>query len=309
MKLLVVGATGQVGQATAAFGIEREYEVVGLGSKELDITQSEQVKQVIGEHQPDFVINCAAYTAVDKAEDDREACLRINTDGPANLASACSELDIPLIHLSTDYVFDGEKTAAYKETDDVKPLGVYGESKWQGEELVRQLCPNHIILRISWVFGPFGHNFMKTMLRLGAERQELSVVADQYGAPTYTGDIARVVVAIAEQLHCQVSDDLWGTYHYCGTDVTTWHRFAKVIFMEAKGFVDLQVDQVHEITTDEYPTPVTRPKNSALDCHKILYAFGIKQRPWRSGIMATLKHLYQPPVEVESTESISGASE
>lgn len=292
MKFLVTGAKGQLGQAVCRYVESRGYELIAVGSNDLDITDAQAVHQQLEQYRPDFLINCAAYTAVDKAESEQALCHSINADGPENLAASCQKLDIKLLHVSTDYVFDGNSSRPYSESDPVNPLGVYGRSKWLGEENVRRLCPRHIIVRVSWVFGPDGNNFMKTMLRLAKEKSELKVVDDQLGCPSYTGDIARVLVGVAEQLDCDATDHLWGTYHYCGSDTTSWHRFAQVIIQEARRFTPIKVDKVLPITTDEFPTTATRPQNSSLYCRKILNNFGIKQRPWRQGVMETLKSLY-----------------
>jgi len=221
--------------------------------------------------------------AVDKAESEQDAAFAVNQDGPAHLAALCHERGIPLIHVSTDYVFDGTKRGLYRETDSVSPMGVYGRSKAKGERAVRERLNEHLIIRTAWLYGIHGNNFVKTMLRLGREREAVRVVADQYGCPTNAADLAEAILDIASQIH-EGRDIPWGTYHYCGRGVTTWHGFADAIFSEAKKHDSLMVKTVAPITTEEYPTPAKRPANSALDCSLIAEHFGIRTRPWQESL-------------------------
>jgi len=241
----------------------------------------------INDFQPDAVINAAAYTAVDRAESEVEAAFAVNRDGPANLARACERAGISLIHISTDYVFDGSKQGAYVEGDPVSPLGVYGESKLAGEEAVRTLCPKHLILRTSWVFSAHGNNFVKTMLRLGAEREELGVVADQFGKPTSAAEIARLILDTLPD-----TEGKWGTYHLAQPDAVSWHGFAEAIFDAAKrqGIV-MKVEQVQPISTADYPTPARRPANSELDCRLLKSVFGVTIRGWRESLAEVIGEL------------------
>ncbi len=296
MKVLLTGANGQVGWEIVRRATN--HQLLALTHRELDITHSQVVQHTVKESGADIVINAAAYTAVDQAEQEPDMAFAVNRDGPANLAATCAQLGIPLLHLSTDYVFDGSKAGAYHEDDPVAPLGVYGDSKWQGEEAVRQRLAAHLILRVSWIFGSHGRNFVKTMLRLAKERKQLRVVADQYGCPTYAGDIADVVLRLAERVVQDSSfgaisgknkNSYWGTYHYCGVPATTWHGFAQTIIDIGRMHSPLQVEEIIPIATIDYPTPAVRPVNSVLACQQLQERFAIKPCPWRDGLEATLR--------------------
>ena len=291
--ILLTGAGGQVGYELNRLATERGCALTGLTRQQLDIGDAEAVEQIVTQLQPSLVINAAAYTAVDKAEQEVEAAMRANRQGPANLAATCQTHHIPLIHLSTDYVFDGNKTGAYHEEDPVAPTGVYGQSKWEGEEEVRAKLAQHLIIRVSWVFGPHGNNFVKTMLRLAAERDELRVVADQHGCPTSATHIARALLTLASRIR-QGVDIAWGTYHFCGMPETTWHGFAETIIKEAVklNLLDHAIP-VHPITTSDYPTPARRPQNSVLDCRKIMKTFDLKLPSWQEGLTAMLASIKQ----------------
>ena len=291
--ILLTGANGQVGYELTRLAAERGCALMGLTRQQLDIGDDEAVEQIVSQIQPSLVINAAAYTAVDKAEQEVEAAMRANRQGPANLAATCQAHHIPLIHLSTDYVFDGNKSGAYHEEDPVAPTGVYGRSKWEGEEAVRAGLTQHLIIRVSWVFGPHGNNFVKTMLRLAAERDELRVVADQRGCPTYATHIAEALLILADKIRRGV-DDAWGTYHFCGMPETTWHGFAETIIKEAlaMGLLD-QAIPVHPITTSDYPTPARRPQNSVLDCRRIIKTFDMKLPSWQEGLTTMLALIKQ----------------
>jgi dTDP-4-dehydrorhamnose reductase len=258
----------------------------------VDITAGDAVAAALAARRPDLAINLAAYTAVDRAENEAAAAHAVNCAGAVNLALHCAEHGIPLIHLSTDYVFDGSKEGGYREDDPVDPLGVYGASKAAGERAVREALSRHIILRTSWVFGAFGQNFVKTMLRLGTERPLLRVVADQRGCPTAAADIAAALIALAQ--HIDAGAARWGTYHFAGAGVTTWHGFADAIFDLAEPYWRRR-PQVEAIATDEYPTAARRPRNSVLDCGKIGAAFGIRPPPWRPALAAVVRELLEAP--------------
>ena len=290
MKILITGAQGQVGKELVSIA-EQHYDVIAAGRDELDITQAKSVAEYIKSSQPDIVINAAAYTAVDKAEEDQERAYAINRDGAKNLATACAQHNIPLLHISTDYVFDGSKIDAYSETDNVTPLGIYGESKWQGEEAIRKLLSQHVILRVAWVFGAHGNNFVKTMLRLAKDRDELNVVADQFGGPSPAKSIAKTLIHLVD-IYQKYKKLQWGTYHYCGTEKTNWCDFAREIFKQAneKGLMNKKI-RVSSITTAEYPTLAKRPQNSMLNCTKIKNTFGIDMPDWHAGLNEVLTEL------------------
>jgi len=288
MKLLVTGARGQVGSEIINICNHSVLPYVATGSDDLDITDEDAVSEMVLREQPTAIINAAAYTAVDRAELEPEQAYAINRDGAINLAKACARANIPLLHISTDYVFDGTKHEAYTEQDVPNPTGVYGESKLEGEQAVRDNLEQHYILRVAWVFGASGQNFVRTMLRLGRERSELRVVADQLGGPTWDGDIANTLLQIAMRYHEQQPIP-WGTYHYTGKPLVSWNEFASSIFDHAQqqGLID-QIPEITAITTVEYPTPAQRPKNSMLNCDKITAALDIQQPDWRDGLKDVL---------------------
>lgn len=291
MKILITGAQGQVGKELTTIANEEGFDVIAAGRADLDITEAQNVEEYISQCQPNIVINAAAHTAVDKAESEQDLAFAINQNGAENIALACNGLNIPLLHISTDYVFDGSKAEPYNEDDAVSPLGVYGNSKWQGEEVIRKNVNAHIILRVAWVFGAQGNNFVKTMLRLGKERDELSVVADQFGGPSPAKNIAQTLIELVKQYQNNKSL-AWGTYHYCGKEKTTWYGFAEEIFKQANesGLLNKKI-KVNPISTAEYPTPAKRPANSMLDCTKIKTTFGIDMPEWKDALKLVLTEL------------------
>lgn len=287
MKVLVTGSQGQVGRELLRLAHDFDVEAVGVNHDKLDITDQAAVQTFISEEQPDAVINAAAYTAVDKAEDDADAAYAVNATAVGYLAQACADLGIPLVHISTDYVFDGSKQGAYTEEDAVSPLGVYGETKLAGEAEVQKYCTKHYVLRTSWVFSAHGNNFVKTMLRLGKEREQLGIVADQYGKPTSASEIARVIYQVLKS-----DKQTWGIYHMAQPEVTSWHGFAQVVFDEAKQQgMQLAIHDVQAIATKDYPTPAKRPANSVLDCSKLEQAFGLNIKPWTASLSEVMKEL------------------
>lgn len=284
MKVLITGKNGQVGSCLVSqLSNMTEINFLALSREELDITNAEQVSKMVNEYKPSIIINAAAYTAVDKAESEVELANAINNLGPKNLAKAAAQVNAAIIHISTDYVFAGNKEGLYTETDEVNPQGVYGQTKLAGEQSVAQECDAHIILRTAWVFSEFGNNFVKTMLRLAQTRNTLGVVGDQFGGPTYAGDIAKTIVSIAQQL--QQCSTKFGVYNYSGYPHVSWEEFAKEIF--AKALSQLEVDTpvtVNAISTSEYPTPAKRPANSKLDCNKIKTNFSIHPSDWKAAL-------------------------
>tara|TARA_R110002033_G_C3882539_1_gene238116 strand:- start:1571 stop:2446 length:876 start_codon:yes stop_codon:yes gene_type:complete len=285
MKILIAGKNGQVGRCLVdLLEAQNELTFLALGREELDITDPIQVDKIVSEFQPNIIINAAAYTAVDKAEQESELANAINKDGPQNLAHAANKVNAAIIHISTDYVFDGDNTESYTESDVTAPQGEYGRSKLAGEQAVVQVCPKHIILRTAWVFGEHGNNFVKTMLRLAKTRESLGVVADQFGGPTYAGDIANAIITISKQI--ARDSHVYGIYHFCGFPHVNWHTFAEKIFEIAlEQNVHVQPIQVNPITTLDYPTPAKRPANSRLNCDKIHNEFGIKQSDWQAALV------------------------
>jgi len=286
MKILVVGRTGQVGRELERLAWPASTHIVHIDRSTCDVTDANRVRQVVLEAAPDVVVNATAYTAVDRAEKEPDAAMRTNAEGPAALARSCAETGAALIHLSTDYVFDGTKTEAYLEDDAVNPLSVYGRTKLAGERAIRELLPRHVILRTSWVFSSHGANFVRTMLRLGSQRQEIGVVVDQAGAPTSARDIAEAIAAITRAMESR--EGAWGTFHYTSAGPTTWFGFAQAIFSASRNHAPVTV---RPITSAEFGAPAPRPANSVLDCTRIRKAFGIDQPSWRAALIDTLAEL------------------
>jgi len=283
MKMLLVGSNGQLGWELEKRGKMQGLDIIPLDLPGFDITDPSAVKDAVAGSDVSVVVNAAAFTAVDRAESEPELAYKINSDGPAYLASSCAVSGIPLIHISTDYVFDGARKSDYLETDPVSPIGVYGKTKAAGEAEVRNHLQGHIILRTAWLYGVHGSNFVKTILRLGKEKETLNVVNDQYGCPTYAADLAETVLKIAAKIS-ERGDIVWGTYHYCGKGMTTWHGFAEKIIDLARRHCSLVVKKVVPITTAGYPTPAERPVRSVLDCSLVTKNFGIHLRPWQESL-------------------------
>ena len=280
MRILVAGGQGQVGSALAQLGTEQELDLVALGRSDLDITDAASIAAAFEKYQPELLINAAAYTAVDTAESEVELAFAINETATALLADACSAANIPMLHISTDYVFDGSKEGLYTEDDPVNPLAVYAKSKEAGERALRERVERHIILRTSWVFGVQGNNFVKTMVRLAKDLDRLTVVADQFGGPSSARGIAEALLTIAAQYE-KTGTIAWGTYHYCQKPYVSWHQFAQAIVVRAREnrLVDHEVE-VAPIPSSEFPTPVTRPANSRLDASKFHSTFNISDSSW-----------------------------
>ena len=280
MKLLVFGLTGQVARELQRLAPGADY----LGRDRADLSDPAACAAAIHAIRPQAVINAAAWTAVDKAEAEEDAALLVNGAAPAAMAGACADLGIPLVHISTDYVFDGSGDAPFAPDHPTVPLGAYGRTKLAGEDGVRASGATHAILRTSWVFSAHGANFVKTMLRLGAERDSLNVVADQIGGPTPAADIAQACLTMAAQLVNEPG--LSGTYHFAGSPDVSWADFARAIMAEAG-----LACQIHDIPTSAYPTPARRPSNSRMDCSSLKTAFGIARPDWRAGLAQVVREL------------------
>ncbi|MBW4532919.1 MAG: dTDP-4-dehydrorhamnose reductase [Pleurocapsa minor HA4230-MV1] len=286
-KILLIGITGQIGQELQQT-LPSIGEVIGVDRQSLDLSQPEQIQQRIAEIKPNMIVNAAAYTAVDKSESESELAMTINATAPKAIAIAAQDINAKVLHISSDYVFNGQNHTPYLEDDRPDPLGVYGKSKLLGEIGVRENCDRHLILRTAWVYGSRGHgNFVKTMLRLGAERTELKIVADQIGSPSWSYDIA---IAITHLLAKSLTDEsINGIYHFTNSGVASWYDLALATFDEAKqlGF-PLKVEQVIPITTAEFPTPTQRPAYSVLAKTKITAALGTHPPYWRDSLSKML---------------------
>ncbi len=285
MRVLVTGCNGQVGSyLTETLSKIENIALLAVDREELDITNQKAVNDSVKDFKPTIIINAAAYTAVDKAEEESELSYAINHDGPKFLAEAAQEVGAAILHISTDYVFEGNKTGEYLETDKTNPQSIYGLSKLAGEVAVAEACDKYIILRTAWVFGEYGNNFVKTMLRLAASRDELSIVGDQFGGPTYAGDIANALVEIAKCISRNESLE-YGIYHFSGLPHVSWCKFAEVVFdIAVKQGVLSSKPTVSSITTEQYPTPAKRPSNSKLSTRKITEALAIDASNWEAAL-------------------------
>lgn len=293
MKILVTGCNGQVGRSLTRLLAQRDAMVVIAADRDtLDITDNSAVAAFILANAPDIIINAAAYTAVDKAEDEVELAFAINSDGPKFIALAAQQIGATLLHISTDYVFAGDKQGLYQESDSPAPQSVYGESKLAGERAVMQSCDKHIIMRTAWVFSEHGNNFVKTMLRLAKTHDSLSIVGDQFGGPTYAGDIASALLTIADAIATQEPIE-YGVYHYSGLPHVSWYEFADAIFdIAVNESLISNKPKLTPIPTQEYPTPAKRPANSMLDTAKITQHFGIEASDWKQ-VLNTNIHAYK----------------
>lgn len=300
MNILITGGYGQLGRELWQEAHARGHDVKIPSHRQMDITNIKAVRNFIDRHQPVCVINAAAYTQVDKAEIEESLAFAVNKTGCTNLAQVCAEGKIPLFQVSTDYVFDGQKKALYLESDPVSPIGVYGISKAAGETEIRMNLRKHMILRTSWLYGVYGHNFVKTMLKLSGTKKNIRVVSDQYGSPTCAVDLAVAILSMAEQSH-QYSSVAWGTYHYCGQGIVSWYEFAETIIELARRYGDVKTTRVEPITTADFPTKAKRPAFSALDCNLIKTNFGIKPKPWRESLKLTIRRLYELKEAVDCT--------
>jgi len=289
MPLLVIGNSGQLAQALRErSGLTGPDAVVIRGRPDVDITCADSLKSALQAARPSLVINASAYTAVDRAESDEETARALNETGPRMLAELTAERGIPLIHVSTDYVFDGAKPGPYTETDAVSPLGVYGRTKLAGEERVASANPDHVILRTAWVYSPFGANFVKTMLRLAGEHDHVRVVADQQGNPTNALDLADGILEIA---HCwRAGHGKPGIFHMTASGEASWAEFASFIFASSRTLGG-PFARVEAISSAEYPTPARRPANSRLDSTRLRQAYGVQLPGWQESVRACIERL------------------
>ncbi len=292
MKILVTGSEGQLGWELLRQGQKLGFEMFPADLPELDITHSDQVSQLLQRCKPSLLINAAAYTNVDRAETDKALAFAVNRDGAAILARQCHVEKIPLIHVSTDFVFDGLKKQPYLENDPIAPIGVYGRSKAAGEDQVRSQSEAHIIVRTAWLYGVNGHNFVKTMLRLAKEKETIRVVDDQYGSPTSAFDLAEALLNIAARIRDN-AEITFGTYHFCGKGIATWFDFTKEIVKIAESYSPVKTAHVTPITTAEFPTDAARPPYSALDCGLIEERFGIIPKPWQESLKITIERIFE----------------
>ncbi|WP_338417566.1 dTDP-4-dehydrorhamnose reductase [Vibrio breoganii] len=288
LRVLVTGCDGQVG-CSLVVRMPANWDVVALNKGQLDITDRNAVLKTLQDTKPNYVINAAAYTLVDKAEDEQGKCFSINRDGARNLALGSQSINAVMLHLSTDYVYSGEKIEPYTEFDTPEPLSVYGKSKLEGELAIAESNSKHIIVRTSWVFSEYGNNFVKTMLRLGLTHEELSIVDDQFGGPTYAGDLADALLSIIDSL--EQGNSGYGLYHFSGTPVVTWRGFAETVFKQAIKSDITGGIEIKGIATSQYPTKAKRPSNSCLCCDKIDQTFSIKPSDWKSALNDISKYM------------------
>ena len=291
MRLLITGWQGQLAQALVAQSMRvGDVEACAVGRPALNLCSLPTIERAMTEVRPTLVVNAAAYTAVDAAETDEAAAHALNADGAGLIARAAAQKGVPIVHISTDYVYDGTKAGVYVETDPTNPVNAYGRSKLAGERAVAAANPQHIILRTCWVYSATGKNFVKTMLRLAQDRPEIGVVDDQIGCPTFAPHLADAILQLARGLNKAGGDRRWGVYHAAGSGETSWYGFARAIFDET-GSRGGKVPQVRALATAQYPTPARRPANSRLDCTKLAANFAIRQPDWREGLRACLAEL------------------
>jgi dTDP-4-dehydrorhamnose reductase len=297
--ILVAGKTGQLAQSLIDVGRQRGVSIVAVGRPELDIEDPEAVSRVANTLLPRVIVNAAAYTAVDRAEAEPERAMAVNRDGAAHLAAAAQRLRVPFVHVSSDYVFDGRKPSPYREDDAPLPLGVYGHSKLAGEDAVLNACPSAIVLRTSWVYSPYGTNFVKAMLRLADTRDVVRVVDDQRGAPTAAADLATAIVDLTDSIAESGNDGRGGIYHLTASGDTTWHGLAAEIFAHWRER-KRRVPRLDAISTVEYAAPAPRPANSRLDCTKIARTFGIQLPPWHRSLHTCINDLAAAHEELQT---------
>lgn len=291
IKLLVTGVLSQVGSAVCKQAVSVGMEVIALTSADLDLANAQQIDKALSQHCPHYVINTTGYAHVDQAEYEVDLCYSLNRDAIGKLAEVCANHDIPLLHVSSNHVFDGQADHPYTETHVANPINVFGRSKFAGELKVSQYCPKHLILRVSWLFSAEDNNFVSRTLNQVQTQNQVKAVCDQFGCPTPATDIARVLIAMIQQVNCNI--EVWGTYHYCGAEVTTWQGFAEAILAAAKKHPATCATAIKAVTSANFPAQAIRPRYSVMDCKKIQSVFGISQRPWRSGLVHVINCLLE----------------
>ncbi|MEO0955521.1 MAG: dTDP-4-dehydrorhamnose reductase [Pseudomonadota bacterium] len=287
MKILCIGENGQVARSLIQTASSMDINLNARGRAQLDLLDRDSIVRSVTEVSPSIIINAGAYTAVDKAESDVDAAMDLNARAPRHLAEIAEDHSIPLIHYSTDYVFDGEHTEPYDEDHEVSPSSVYGRSKLLGENAIAESTSRFIILRTAWVYGPYGNNFVKTMLRLAQDRAEVSVVCDQLGNPTSSLDIARATLKICQKLNETEGSHVWGRFHMVGSGTASWAEFAQEIF-DISSTLNGPTASVRSITSEEYPSPVKRPMNSRLNCSKLEETYGVSLPEWKTSLAETI---------------------
>lgn len=286
MSILITGADGQLGKSLQSVLSLANIAVISPNKSELNITAPSSIKRFFSDYKPQWVLNTAAYTNVDLAETQQELCHQINAEGPRFLAEACDQNKAKLIHFSTDYVFDGKKSEGYVETDPCAPLSVYGKTKWEGEQAIQNTFDHYIIMRVSWLFSPYGKNFVKTIVRLLNEKPQLKIINDQRGCPTYTHHIALIVKQIISQ-HPEIA----GIFHYSDAPISTWYNFACAIQEHLVNDYKKTAKDIIPIPSTEYPTPASRPMNSVLNCEKLTQQIHMPPFDWRIGLQQALKEI------------------
>jgi dTDP-4-dehydrorhamnose reductase len=290
MRIVITGSHGQLGSELISGASRRALEVIGLDIQEMDITSADQIDAVLSKYNPHAVINAAAYTQVDAAENDRDRAHAVNATAAGLLADWCRRSGSFLVHISTDYVFNGQKGALYVESDITDPLSVYGATKAQGELLVREHLPQHLIVRTSWLYSRHGQNFVKTIIGLSREREVLRIVSDQYGSPTNAADLAGAILTMITHVN-KNPGDAWGTYHYCCKGVASWYEFAAEIVRLMPNPPDGRQISVEPISTEEYPAAARRPVYSGLDCRKFESVFKYRLRKWTEALKPVVDQL------------------
>lgn len=299
MTVLVIGRSGQLARALMQTAAETDVPIHCVGRPDVDVLNRNSIKAAFEVYGPTAVINAAAYTAVDQAEREREQAFAINAQGAENVAVVCEQTQTPLVHISTDYVFDGTKNTPYVETDEPNPLGVYGASKREGERRVIDACPQHIIVRTAWVYSPFQTNFVKTMFRLAGEREEISVVDDQVGSPTSARDLATALTQICTAISDQGSQSAWGIFHAAGSGAASWCTFAREVFRVSQSLGGPSA-RVKPISSQAYLTAAVRPNNSRLNCGKLKETYGIEMADWRCGVAQCVKQLASSETQADT---------